>query len=106
MKIRDVRMLPVVSTASEEMWSIRFSTEENLHTLIEVVTDEGVVGVGSVFTSGMLVAGALELLRPLLVGASALDPAATTEKLHQYTFWQGRGGSITHAISGVDIALW
>lgn len=106
MKIRDVRMLPVVAKASEEMWSSRFSTEENLHTLIEVVTDEGVVGVGSVFTSGMLVAGALELLRPLLVGSSALDPAATTEKLHQHTFWQGRGGAITHAISGVDIALW
>jgi L-alanine-DL-glutamate epimerase-like enolase superfamily enzyme len=65
-----------------------------------------VVGLGSVFTSGALVAGALELLRPLLIGASALDPAATTEKLHQYTFWQGRGGAITHAASGVDIALW
>jgi L-alanine-DL-glutamate epimerase-like enolase superfamily enzyme len=29
-----------------------------------------------------------------------------TEKLHQHTFWQGRGGSVTHAISGIDIALW
>src|SRR5690606_17254722 len=28
------------------------------------------------------------------------------EKLHQNTFWQGRGGAITHAISGIDIALW
>ena len=26
--------------------------------------------------------------------------------LHQQTFWQGRGGAITHAISGIDIALW
>jgi D-galactarolactone cycloisomerase len=29
-----------------------------------------------------------------------------SEKLHQNTFWQGRGGSITHTISGIDIALW
>ena len=29
-----------------------------------------------------------------------------TELLHQRTFWQGRGGSVTHAISGIDIALW
>jgi galactonate dehydratase len=28
------------------------------------------------------------------------------EALHQNTFWQGRGGTITHAISGIDIALW
>src|SRR5205814_3250791 len=44
--------------------------------------------------------------RPLLIGASALDPAAVAESLHQNTFWQGRGGTITHAISGIDIALW
>src|SRR5262249_6718167 len=24
----------------------------------------------------------------------------------QHTFWLGRGGSITHTISGIDIALW
>ena len=44
-----------------------------------------------------------------LVGASAasLIPAATTEKLHQITFWQGRRRfDHAHAISGVDIALW
>ena len=29
-----------------------------------------------------------------------------SEKLHQNTFWLGRGGSLTHAISGIDIALW
>jgi L-alanine-DL-glutamate epimerase-like enolase superfamily enzyme len=29
-----------------------------------------------------------------------------SEKLHQMTFWQGRGGAVTHAISGIDIALW
>jgi L-alanine-DL-glutamate epimerase-like enolase superfamily enzyme len=29
-----------------------------------------------------------------------------TEKLRQSTFWQGRGGAVEHAISGIDIALW
>jgi L-alanine-DL-glutamate epimerase-like enolase superfamily enzyme len=106
MKIADVRILPLIGEASDEMWTSRFSREENLHTLVEVITDEGVTGLGSVFTSGKLVAGSMELLRPLLVGASALDPAAVAETLHQNTFWQGRGGTITHAVSGVDIALW
>ncbi len=44
--------------------------------------------------------------RHFLVGSSALDPTATTENLHQQSFWQGRGGAMTHAISGIDIALW
>src|SRR3954454_14166187 len=106
MKIEEIRILPLIGEASDEMWTSRFSREENLHTLVEVISDEGVTGVGSVFTSGKLVVGARDLLRPLLIGASALAPAAVTEVLHQNTFWQGRGGSITHAISGIDIALW
>ena len=77
-----------------------------VHCLLELITDQGLSGLGSVFTSAGLVEGALEVLRPLSIGASALDPAATSEMLHQHTFWQGRGGAITHAISGIDIALW
>ncbi|MGO1279329.1 MAG: mandelate racemase/muconate lactonizing enzyme family protein, partial [Cellulosimicrobium funkei] len=63
-------------------------------------------GVGSVFTTEDLVRGALDVLRPLLLGANALEPERTSERLHRTTFWMGRGGSITHAISGVDTALW
>ena len=29
-----------------------------------------------------------------------------TEKLHQNSFWMGHGGTLTHTISGIDIALW
>ena len=35
-----------------------------------------------------------------------LEPERVSEKLHQNMFWLGRGGSITHTISGIDIALW
>jgi L-alanine-DL-glutamate epimerase-like enolase superfamily enzyme len=37
---------------------------------------------------------------------NVLEPERLSEKLHQHTFWLGRGGSITHTISGIDIALW
>ena len=43
---------------------------------------------------------------PLYMGENAVEPERVSEKLHQHTFWQGRGGSITHAISGIDMALW
>ena len=48
----------------------------------------------------------LAVLRPLLADENALEPERVSEKLHQNTFWLGRGGSITHTISGIDIALW
>ncbi|MFO1021935.1 MAG: mandelate racemase/muconate lactonizing enzyme family protein [Planctomycetales bacterium] len=48
----------------------------------------------------------MQLLWPLLKGESALEPERVTEKLRQSSFWQGRGGSVEHAISGLDLALW
>jgi D-galactarolactone cycloisomerase len=80
--------------------------EECVHTLVAVHTDEGTVGVGSVFTSDDLVRASLAVLEPLYRGENALEPERVSEKLHQHTFWQGRGGAITHTISGIDIALW
>jgi D-galactarolactone cycloisomerase len=107
MRIQDIRLLPLRGETPDGGWDEKFlNRENNLHTLVEVITDEGVTGVGSVFTSAKLIEGAFDVIRPFLIGASALDPTATTERFHQQTFWQGRGGSITHAISGIDIALW
>jgi L-alanine-DL-glutamate epimerase-like enolase superfamily enzyme len=77
-----------------------------MHTLVEVRTDAGLTGIGSCSTSQALVEGALRLLRPWLIGESAIEPERVAETLHQTSFWQGRGGAVTHAISGIDIALW
>jgi len=107
MKIKDIRLLPLRGATPDGGWDERFLDEENnLHTLVEIITDEGVTGIGSVFTSATLIEGAINVIKPFLIGASALDPAATSERLHQQSFWQGRGGAITHAVSGIDIALW
>jgi len=105
-KIKDIRLLRLSGSTPDGGWSQGYDEEGNLHTLVEVITDEGVTGLGSVFTSATLVQGSIEILRPFIIGASALDPAAVSETMHQHTFWQGRGGAITHAISGIDIALW
>jgi L-alanine-DL-glutamate epimerase-like enolase superfamily enzyme len=76
------------------------------HALIAVHTDGGVTGYGSAYTDGRLVQAALHVLAPLYADENALEPQRVTEKLHQHTFWMGRGGTLTHAISGIDIALW
>ena len=111
MKIQTVRAIPLMGHTPDGGWTHDFQPENNLHTLLEVVTDERIdghplTGIGSVFTSAALVEGALQLLRPWLLGESAIEPERVTEKLRQMAFWQGRGGAVEHAISGIDIALW
>jgi D-galactarolactone cycloisomerase len=106
MKIKGIRSIPLWGWNDETGWDFTLDPAENQYTLIEIETDEGVTGIGSVYTSQALVDGSLRLLMPFLIGENALEPERVSEKLHQMTFWNGRGGSVTHTISGIDIALW
>ena len=106
MEIREVRAIGLRGATPEGGWCNELKPDDVVHTLVTVRTDEGLTGVGSVFTSDDLVRGALSVLEPLYAGENALEPERVSEKLHQNTFWLGRGGSVTHAISGIDIALW
>ena len=106
MKIVDIRITGLSGGTVDGGWPGGNKPEQDLNTLIEVVTDEGLVGLGSAMTSKALVSAGAALLRPMLIGERADEPARVTEKLRQSTFWQGRGGAVEHAISGIDIALW
>lgn len=106
MKIVQVEVIPLTGATVDGGWPQGHEPQENLHTLVVVRTDGGLEGVGSCFTSGKLVEGAVQLLWPLLRGESGVEPERVSEKLRQSSFWQGRGGSVEHAISGIDIALW
>jgi len=105
-KIRSIVSVPLLGESPKGGWSSEIRPEDSIHSLIAVHTDAGITGHGSVFTNGGLVAAALKVLAPLYEGENALEPERVSEKLHQNTFWMGRGGSLTHAISGIDIALW
>ena len=106
MKIVDIRLTGLAGGTVEGGWAAELALSDNLHTVVEVLTDEGLIGIGSSMTSAALVRAAAQLLKPLLIGERADEPARVSEKLRQHTFWQGRGGSVEHAISGIDIALW
>lgn len=106
MKIREIEAIGLRGRTPEGGWSAELQPEDCVHTLIAVHTAEGLTGWGSVFTSAGLVRASLDVLRPLYINENALEPERVGEKLHQNTFWLGRGGSITHTISGIDIALW
>ena len=106
MKIVEILAFGLRGRTPEGGWSNELKPDDCVHTLIAVRTDEGPIGWGSVFTTDELVRASLSVLKPLYEGENALEPERVCEKLHQSTFWFGRGGSVTHTISGIDIALW
>jgi L-rhamnonate dehydratase len=81
--------------------------------LVEVETDNGLVGVGeacaqsehdeaALATSVILERG----IKPIVLGLDPMNPRTIWEKLYLETEWFGRVGSVMHAISALDIALW
>jgi D-galactarolactone cycloisomerase len=106
MKIIEVNAIPLYGRIQDAGWEDDIAREDNMHTLVEIVTDDGLKGYGSAYTSLALVEGSLRLLRRWIVGETVIEPERIAETLHQRTFWQGRGGAVTHAISAVDQALW
>jgi D-galactarolactone cycloisomerase len=106
MKIVKIKAAGLRGCTPEGGWSNEIKPQDCVHTLVAVFTDEGITGWGSVFTNDRLVHAALQVLEPLYAGESPLEPERVSEKLHAHTFWMGRGGTITHTISGIDIAMW
>lgn len=105
-RITGITAAPLFGESPKGGWSAEIKPEDSIHALIAVHTDAGITGLGSVFTDGRLVEAGLQVLEPLFAGENALEPERVAEKLHQNTFWMGRGGTLTHVTSGIDIALW
>lgn len=86
-------------------WSIHTPDVER-HVFVELHTNEGLSGWGAAFSSRPQCLGALKWLKKFVMRENPLEVERVTEKLHQVSYWFGRGGAMTHAISGINIALW
>lgn len=106
MKITEIRVAGLFGGTPKGGWAAELRPSDVVHCLVAVHTDEGLVGLGSTFTTESLVRASLEVLEPFYAGENPLEAERVSEKLHQHTFWLGRGGALTHTISGIDIALW
>ena len=69
-----------------------------VHTLIFVLTDEGITGFGSVFTNDNLVKAALKVLSPLYLGENALEPERGSERESADT-QPSQGGLVLQAMA-------
>src|SRR5437667_167753 len=65
MKIREIKSAGLRGATPEGGWSNELRPEDCVHTLIAVHTDQGFVGLGSVFSNDQLVRAALAVLEPL-----------------------------------------
>ena len=75
--------------------------------LVEVETDERIVGVGEAGLGGGVTAAVIEkTLKPLLIGEDPLLIEGLWQKMFARTRQYGRRGIVMNAISGIDIALW
>jgi L-alanine-DL-glutamate epimerase-like enolase superfamily enzyme len=106
LRIRSIEVAGLRGATPKGGWTAELGPDDVVHTLVAVHTDEGPTGYGSVSTNDELARAAVKVLRPHWEGENALEPERVSEKLHRATFWLGRGGTLTHAISGIDIALW
>ena len=76
MKIVEIEVIPLTGATVDGGWPQGHEPQENLHTLVQIRTDQGIYGWGSCFTSGTLVEGAVALLWPLLKLHRPCSPTA------------------------------
>src|SRR5436305_15096654 len=106
MKLVDIRVIGLSGGTVDGGWPQGNKPEEDLNTLVEVVTDEGLVGLGSAMTSKALVSAGVKLALPMLLGERADEPGPGPQKLRQSSFSHRRGGAGEHASRGIDVGLW
>jgi L-alanine-DL-glutamate epimerase-like enolase superfamily enzyme len=83
--------------------------------LVKISTDAGITGWGEVDGGPTVVKAIIEApyshtlvngLRNLLMGENPMDTGRLWDRMYQATIYYGRGGAVTQAMAGVDIALW
>jgi L-alanine-DL-glutamate epimerase-like enolase superfamily enzyme len=77
--------------------------------LLEVRTDEGVIGLGESIagsTAPIAFLGMVRQLEPLLLGSDPLDRQALAQRIRRAAVYWGTAGIGAGVLSAVDIALW
>jgi D-galactarolactone cycloisomerase len=111
MKITDVRAHVLRSALEQPFAFSQGWVSSRGATLVEVQTDEGVTGWGEALCQGLqppeiAAAAVSSALKPLVLGADALEPEVLWHRMYHQTRDYGQKGALIGAISAIDIALW
>lgn len=107
MRIRDVVCHVLEAPLSRRFgWSLA-ETDRRTALLVEIQTDDGLVGWGESYGPARANAAVVEHhYRPRLLGADPLRTEAIWQDLYAHLRDHGQKGLAIQALSGVDIALW
>ncbi|HWE61108.1 MAG TPA: mandelate racemase/muconate lactonizing enzyme family protein [Chloroflexota bacterium] len=110
MIITDVTIIPLSYPLPQPMADAIHYIPNRPALLVQVHTDEGIIGLGEAAAYGgpLAVAGVIvrEELRPLLLGEDPFRVERLWQKMYSRSHQHGRRGAVLMAISGIDIALW
>lgn len=111
MKITEIRTHCLKSPLETPFAFSQGWVESRGATIVEVLTDAGLVGWGEALCQGLqppeITAATIRgTLAPLLVGADPRDVEPLWHRMYMRTRDFGMQGAVVAAISGVDIALW
>jgi L-alanine-DL-glutamate epimerase-like enolase superfamily enzyme len=110
MRIRDIRTIPLKYTLPKPLYDATFAIAETLSLLVEVETDDGLIGLGEAAHLGGPLRSTQAVidgeLRDHLLGEDPRDIERLWEQMYQRSYKHARGGILIAAMSGIDIALW
>jgi D-galactarolactone cycloisomerase len=107
MKIVDIRTIPLSYRCEPPYGSAGGMQARRGGLLVEIETDERVIGIGEAGVGGGATSSVIErVLRPMLIGEDPLLIEGLWQKMFARTRQFGRRGIVMNAISGIDIALW
>ena len=107
MKIVDIRTIPLSFRCEPPYGSAAGMQALRGSLLVEIETDEHVIGIGEAGVGGGATARVVErVLEPMLIGEDPLLIEGLWQKMFARTRQFGRRGVVMNAISGIDIALW
>jgi D-arabinonate dehydratase len=107
MKIKDIRTIALAYKCEPPYGSAGGMQARRGALIVEVETDDGIVGIGESGLGGGATASVIERdLKPLLVGRDPLMIEGLWQLMFARTRQYGRRGVVMNAISGIDIALW
>jgi L-alanine-DL-glutamate epimerase-like enolase superfamily enzyme len=106
-KIVDIRATPLSYCCEPPYGSAGGMQARRGALLVEIETDEHVIGIGEAGAGGGATRAAIEgVLRPMLIGEDPLLIEGLWQKMFARTRQFGRRGVVMNAMSGIDIALW
>ena len=110
MKITEIKSHVLQYDMPEELgYSQQYYTKRTAH-IVEVRTDEGLIGWGECFGPGNVAiankAIVEKVIAPMVIGRDPLDRDVIWHHVYNLLRDHGQKGMPLQALSGVDIALW